>query len=96
MWHLHHHHRYRSQSRLQGGVSHHLLRATSSTPTLDYEVNLYESGTPAFDYTYGLVTTFSATGRFLTVGVEQNTTLFTGTGVIPQVGRARRSVPVSN
>ena len=53
---------------------------TSSTPTLNYEVNLYESGTPAFDYTYGLVTTFSATGRFLTVGVEKDTTLFTEYG----------------
>ena len=53
---------------------------TSSTPTLDYEVNLYQSGTPVFDYTYGLVTTFSATGRFLTVGVQRDTTLFTEYG----------------
>ena len=50
---------------------------TSSTPTLNYEVNLYESGTPAFDFTYGLVTPFTATGRFLTIGVQQNTTRFT-------------------
>src|SRR5215475_5910886 len=27
---------------------------TSATPTLNYEVNIYENGSPAFDYTYGL------------------------------------------
>ena len=50
---------------------------TSSTPTLNYEVNLYESGSSAFDFTYGLVTPFTATGRFLTVGVEHDPTTFT-------------------
>ena len=59
---------------------------TSSTPTLNYEVNLYESGTPVFDFTYGLVTTFSATGRFLTVGVEKDTTVFTEFGCDPTGG----------
>ena len=66
---------------------------TSATPTLDYEVNLYESGTPAFDFTYGLVTTFSATGRFLTVGVQKDTTLFTEFGCDPTGGT---SPPVSH
>ena len=59
---------------------------TSATPTLNYEVNLYESGTPAFDFTYGLVTPFTATGRFLTVGVEHNTTSFTEFGCDPTGG----------
>ena len=51
---------------------------TSSTPTLNYEVNLYESGSSAFDFTYGLVTPFTATGRFLTVGVEHDPTTIHG------------------
>ena len=36
---------------------------TSTTPTLDYEVNLRESGSTPFDYTYGLVNTTTTTGR---------------------------------
>ena len=50
---------------------------TSATPTLNYEVNLYESGSPAFDYTYGLVNSTTTTGRITSIGVQQNTTLFT-------------------
>ena len=59
---------------------------TSATPTLNYEVNLYESGTPAFDYTYGLVTPFTAAGRFLTVGVQHDATRFTEYGCDPTGG----------
>ena len=59
---------------------------TSSTPTLNYEVNLYESGSSAFDFTYGLVTPFTATGRFLTVGVEHDPTRFTEFGCDPTGG----------
>ena len=50
---------------------------TSATPTLDYEVNLYESGSPAFDYTYGLINSTTTTGRITSIGVQENTTLFT-------------------
>jgi hypothetical protein len=50
---------------------------TSATPTLNYEVNLYESGSPAFDYTYGLVNSTTTTGRITSIGVQENTTLFT-------------------
>ena len=67
---------------------------TSSTPTLDYEVNLYESGTPAFDFTYGLVTPFTATGRFLTVrGAARPNKIHGVSGAIQPVGRTRRSLP---
>ena len=47
MWHFHHHHRHRSEPHLQSGVSHHHFGETSATPTLNYEVNLYENGSPA-------------------------------------------------
>ena len=47
-------------------------------------------------HVYGLVTTFSATGRFLTVGVQKDTTLFTEFGCDITGGRARRSAPVSS
>ena len=50
---------------------------TSATPTLDYEVNLYESGSPVFDYTYGLINSTTLTGRITSIGLQQNTTLFT-------------------
>ena len=50
---------------------------TSTTPTLNYEVNVYENGSPAFDYTYGLVNSTTQTGRITSIGVQQNTTLFT-------------------
>ena len=50
---------------------------TSATPTLDYEVNLYENGSPAFDYTYGLINGTTTTGRITSIGVQENTTLFT-------------------
>ena len=50
---------------------------TSSTPTLNYEVNVYENGSPAFDYTYGLVNSTTTAGRITSIGVQQNTTLFT-------------------
>ena len=50
---------------------------TSATPTLNYEVNVYENGSPAFDYTYGLVNSTIHTGRITSIGVQQNTTLFT-------------------
>ena len=50
---------------------------TSATPTLNYEVNFYENGSPAFDYTYGLVNGTTQTGRITSIGVQQNTTLFT-------------------
>jgi len=50
---------------------------TSATPTLNYEVNVYENGSPAFDYTYGLVNSTITTGRITSIGVQQNTTLFT-------------------
>ena len=86
MWHLHHHHRYRSQPRLHVEYRTIYFGQTSATPTLNYEVNLYESGTPAFDFTYGLVTTFTATGRFLTVGVQHDTTRFTEFGCDPTGG----------
>ncbi len=49
----------------------------SATPTLDYEVNLYESGSPAFDFTYGLVNSTTNTGRITSIGVQQNATVFT-------------------
>ena len=44
---------------------------TSATPTLNYEVNIYENGIPAFDYTYGLVTAPPSTGRITAIGVQQ-------------------------
>ena len=50
---------------------------TSGTPTLNYEVNVYENGSPAFDYTYGLVNSTTTTGRITSIGVQQNTTVFT-------------------
>jgi len=50
---------------------------TSATPTLNYEVNIYENGSPAFDYTYGLVNSTTTTGRITSIGVQQNTTRFT-------------------
>ena len=50
---------------------------TSTTPTLNYEVNVYENGIPAFDYTYGLVNSTTQTGRITSIGVQQNTTRFT-------------------
>ena len=59
---------------------------TSATPTLNYEVNLNENGIPAFDYTYGLVTPFTATGRVLTVGVQHDATRFTEYGCDPTGG----------
>ena len=50
---------------------------TSATPTLNYEVNINENGSPAFDYTYGLVNGTTQTGRITSIGVQQNTTRFT-------------------
>ena len=50
---------------------------TSATPTLNYEVNVNENGSPAFDYTYGLVNGTTQTGRITSIGVQQNTTRFT-------------------
>ena len=53
------------------------LAQTSTTPTLNYEVNVNENGIPAFDYTYGLVNSPTQTGRITSIGVQQNTTRFT-------------------
>src|SRR6476659_5601494 len=68
---------------------------TSATPTLDYEVNLYESGSPAFDYTYGLINGTTTTGRITSIGVQKNTTLFTqyacdSTGQAPPVATGQK------
>ncbi len=68
---------------------------TSATPTLDYEVNLYESGSPAFDYTYGLINSTITTGRITSIGVQENTTLFTQyacdtTGQTPPVATGQK------
>src|SRR5262249_39954590 len=50
---------------------------TSTTPTLNYEVNINENGSPAFDFTYGLVNSTATTGRITSIGVQQNGTVFT-------------------
>jgi hypothetical protein len=68
---------------------------TSATPTLDYEVNLYENGSPAFDYTYGLINGTTTTGRITSIGVQKNTTLFTQyacdtTGQTPPVATGQK------
>ncbi len=70
---------------------------TSSTPTLDYEVNLYESGSPTFDYTYGLVNATTQTGRTTSIGVQRDSTSFTQyacdpTGQTPPVSSGQRIV----
>ena len=44
---------------------------TSTTPTLDYEVNFYESGSTAFDYTYGVIAPTTQTGRITSIGVTE-------------------------
>ncbi len=68
---------------------------TSTTPTLDYEVNLYESGGVSFDYTYGLINATTQTGRITSVGVQQTTTSYTqyacdSTGQAPPVSTGQR------
>ncbi|MDQ2806925.1 MAG: hypothetical protein M3Z04_08455, partial [Chloroflexota bacterium] len=68
---------------------------TSTTPTLDYEVNLYENGTPAFDYTYGLINGTTQTTRITSVGVQRDATVYTqyacdSTGQMPPVATGQR------
>ena len=68
---------------------------TTTTHTLDYEVNLHESGAVAFDYTYGLINATTQTGRITSVGVQQNATTFTQyacdpTGIAPPVSTGQR------
>ena len=67
----------------------------STTPTLDYEVNFYESGATAFDYTYGLINATTQTGRITSIGVQNNATLFRqfacdATGLTPPVTTGQR------
>ena len=69
---------------------------TSATPTLNYEVNLNENGIPAFDFTYGVVDRPRPPARFLTVGVQHDTTRFTQFGCDTTGARTRRSPPVRN
>ena len=64
----------------------------STTPTLNYEVNVNENGIPAFDYTYGLVNSTTQTGRITSIGVQQNTTRFTQFAC-DTTDRTRRSLP---
>ena len=67
----------------------------STTPTLDYEVNFYESGATAFDYTYGLINATTQTARITSIGVQNNATLFRqfacdATGQTPPVTTGQR------
>jgi len=66
---------------------------TSTTPTLDYEVNLYESG--SFDYTYGSMNPTATTGRISTIGVQRDPAFFRQfscdtTGQAPPVSAGQR------
>ena len=68
---------------------------TSATPTLDYAVNLYESGATIFDYTYGLINSTTQTGRITSVGVQRDTSVFRqfscdATGLTPPVSSGQR------
>ena len=68
---------------------------TSTTPTLDYEVNFYENGSPAFDYTYGVIAATTQTGRITSIGVQNSATLFKqfacdATGQTPPVTTGQR------
>ena len=53
---------------------------TNTTHTLDYEVNLYESGAPAFDFNFLTIVPFNLASRILSVGVQQDSTTFTQVG----------------
>src|SRR5207248_117625 len=68
---------------------------SSTTRTLDYAVNLYESGATIFDYTYGLVNPTTQSGRITSVGVQRDTTVFRqfacdATGQTPPVSTGQR------
>jgi len=52
----------------------------STTHTLDYEVNLYESGATPFDFNFQTIVPFSFSGRILSVGVQKDSTAFTQVG----------------
>jgi hypothetical protein len=68
---------------------------TSTTPTLDYEVNFYESGATPFDYTYGVIAPTTQTGRITSIGTQNSITLFKqfacdATGQTPPVTSGQR------
>jgi hypothetical protein len=67
----------------------------STTPTLDYEVNLRESGSIRFDYTYGLMNTTTQTARVSSIGTQRDPAFFTQyacdpTGQTPPVTAGQR------
>ena len=60
---------------------------TGITHTLDYEVNLYENGAPAFDFNFLTIVPFNLASRILSVGVQQDST------TSAQVGWTRSASP---
>ena len=69
----------------------------STVPTLNYGVNLYESGSPAFEFTYLLINATTQTGRITSIGVQQNGTVFRQyacdtTGQTPPVSSGQRII----
>jgi hypothetical protein len=70
---------------------------TSATPTLDYGVNLYENGSPPFEFTYQLINPTTQTARVTSIGVQQNGTVFRqyacdSTGQTPPVSSGQRII----
>ena len=68
---------------------------TSTTPTLDFEVNLYESGSTPFDYTYAVMNTTTQTGRISSIGTQRDPAFFRqfacdATGQTPPVTAGQR------
>jgi len=68
---------------------------TSATPTLNYEVNVYENGSPAFDYTYGLVNNTTTTAGSLQSAFRKTQHCSPSSRATPP-DRARLSPPARN
>ena len=67
---------------------------TSTTPTLNYEVNVYENGSPAFDYTYGLVNSTITKPAGSLQSASSKTQHCSPSSRATPPDRARRSPPV--
>ena len=77
--HLYDHNGHVAQSSVLCGVSNQLLRTGGQTQNLlNYEVALYENGSPPFQFIYNSITPATvADDSQMVVGVKQNDTTFT-------------------
>ena len=57
--------------------------------TLNYEVALFENGSPPFQYIYNTINPVASKDSQLVVGVKKDDTTFTQHAAILQVGRTR-------